>query len=121
MFKKKSKAYVVWVGRQTGVFTSWPHVNSLIERYPGSRYKGFTSVNEANMMWNIGFEEYEKGRVNTKAPEKVVHKVKVKVDAAITARSRMLVSNFTDPRTKSGSHTTTCTSAACTYPNCQCT
>lgn len=55
------------------------------------------------------------------AATKMLQKKSLKVDPGIKGRARILVSNFTDPRTKSGSHTTTCTAVSCTHPNCQCT
>lgn len=36
-------------------------------------------------------------------------------------RARMLVATFTNPRTKTGEHTTTCTATTCSHPLCNCT
>lgn len=122
--KKKSAAYVVWVGRQTGVFTSWQHVSTLVQGFPKARYKGFASLREANLIWNLGFDAYEQGRLNAPIekngklyPKKPAPK---KVDPRIKERARMLVSTFTDPKTKTGQHTTSCNAVSCTYPACRC-
>jgi len=38
----------------------------------------------------------------------------------VAERARMLISTFTDPKTKTGQHTTACNAVSCTYPACQC-
>ena len=35
------KFYVVWTGRQTGIFTDWTTARRAVERYPGARFKSF--------------------------------------------------------------------------------
>ena len=39
----KSKYYVVWEGRATGVFDSWEECEAQVIGYPGARYKSYTS------------------------------------------------------------------------------
>ncbi len=41
------KFYVVWVGRETGIFTSWDHTKKLVDKYPKARYKSFKTQAEA--------------------------------------------------------------------------
>jgi ribonuclease HI len=41
------KFYVVWAGRQTGVFADWPTVQRAVIGYPGARYKSFQTRSEA--------------------------------------------------------------------------
>ena len=41
------KFYVVWAGRQTGVFTDWPTTQRAVINYPGARYKSFETRMEA--------------------------------------------------------------------------
>lgn len=118
--KKKNRAYIVWIGRQTGVFTNWQHVNSLVEGYPKARYKGFETEREAKMVWNLGFDEYERGRLGKPVEKRGKLYPAKKVDPAISERAKAIVSKHTDPVTKSGQHTFTCTAASCTYPACQC-
>jgi ribonuclease HI len=43
----QKKFYVVWLGRQTGVFTDWPTTQRAVIGYPGARYKSFDSRAEA--------------------------------------------------------------------------
>ena len=41
------KYYVVWNGNETGLFDSWTECKIAVEGYPGARYKGFGSREEA--------------------------------------------------------------------------
>ena len=41
------KFYVVWVGRQTGVFTDWATTHRQVDRFAGARYKSFATRAEA--------------------------------------------------------------------------
>lgn len=42
-----SKFYVVWQGRQTGIFTDWATCKKQIDKFAGARYKSFPSKAEA--------------------------------------------------------------------------
>lgn len=48
------KFYVVWVGRETGIFTSWPETHKLIDKFPKARYKSFLSKEEAETAFAQG-------------------------------------------------------------------
>ena len=39
--------YVVWEGRQIGVYDNWDDAREQVENFPGARYKGFSSQTEA--------------------------------------------------------------------------
>lgn len=41
------KFYVVWEGRQIGVYDNWDDVRDSVENFPGARYKSYTSQVEA--------------------------------------------------------------------------
>ncbi|MDX8405180.1 MAG: ribonuclease H family protein [Mariprofundus sp.] len=41
------KFYVVWQGRETGIFTDWPTCKKQIDHFAGARYKSFMSLGEA--------------------------------------------------------------------------
>ena len=47
MAKKKVKYYVVWEGKQTGIFTSWNECKKYVQGYTGAKYKSFGSRQEA--------------------------------------------------------------------------
>ena len=48
------KYYVVWSGRQTGVFTDWATTQRAVERYAGARYKSFATLAEAEQAFRGG-------------------------------------------------------------------
>lgn len=48
------KFYVVWVGRQTGVFTTWTHTNKQVYKYPKARFKSFRTREEAEAAYADG-------------------------------------------------------------------
>lgn len=41
---KKPKFYVVWKGRQTGIFRSWEECAAQVSGYPGAQFKSFESL-----------------------------------------------------------------------------
>jgi ribonuclease HI len=41
------KFYVVWAGRQTGVFTDWATTQRAVDKYAGARFKSFPTRAEA--------------------------------------------------------------------------
>lgn len=42
-----SKFYVVWEGRETGIFRSWDQCKELVENFPGAKYKAFPTLEKA--------------------------------------------------------------------------
>ena len=63
-----TKFYVVWVGRETGVFTNWPQTHKLINKFPQAKYKSFPSKEEADVAFAAGWGTASKhnGKTNTK-------------------------------------------------------
>ena len=57
------KYYVVWLGRQTGVFTDWAAARRAVDGYAGARYKSFASRAEAE-------EAFRRGRPVTSSKQK---------------------------------------------------
>ncbi|MCQ1058028.1 viroplasmin family protein [Photobacterium sp. DNB23_23_1] len=41
------KYYVVWKGRQTGIFTSWAECKAQVDKFAGAKYKSFPTREEA--------------------------------------------------------------------------
>lgn len=54
----KQKYYVVWKGRQTGVFNNWDACNAQIKGYEGAIYKSFETLAMATRAFNGLSEEY---------------------------------------------------------------
>jgi len=48
------KFYVVWVGRETGIFTSWPYTKKQIDQFPGAKYKSFKTQQESETAFAAG-------------------------------------------------------------------
>jgi ribonuclease HI len=48
------KFYVVWSGRQTGVFTNWATVQRAVDKYAGARFKSFSTRAEAEQAFARG-------------------------------------------------------------------
>lgn len=48
------KFYVVWEGRQPGIYEDWEDCREQIEGFPGARYKGYSSQTEATLAFRAG-------------------------------------------------------------------
>ena len=48
------KYYVVWAGRQTGIFTDWPTTQASVNQFPGARYKSFPTREQAEAAFGKG-------------------------------------------------------------------
>lgn len=48
------KFYVVWSGRQTGIFSDWPATHAAVDRFAGARYKSFPTRAEAEQAYRAG-------------------------------------------------------------------
>ena len=48
------KFYVVWAGRQTGVFSDWVTTHRAVDQYPGARFKSFPTRAEAEQAFASG-------------------------------------------------------------------
>lgn len=48
------KFYVVWAGRQTGVFTDWDTTQKAVDKFTGARFKSFASRAEAEQAFAQG-------------------------------------------------------------------
>ncbi len=54
----KSKFYVVWVGRQTGIFETWDECNEQIFGFPKAVYKSFKTKQLAEQAFNSSSKEF---------------------------------------------------------------
>ena len=55
MSKQKSKYYVVWRGRLTGIFNSWEECRTQIEGYEGAQYKGYPTLELAEAAHKLNY------------------------------------------------------------------
>ena len=63
---QKRKFYVVWEGKEIGVFRSWPECEAQIKNFPGAKYKSFESEEEALEAFQNGHEDYVSHRADVK-------------------------------------------------------
>lgn len=54
----KKKFYVVWAGRETGVFSDWQKCKEQIEGFRGAHYKSFADLEEAKKALAMGYQAY---------------------------------------------------------------
>ncbi len=54
----KNKYYVVWVGAKPGIYNSWPDCQAQIKGYPAAKYKGFSSLAEAQKAYSGKANDY---------------------------------------------------------------
>jgi len=52
------KFYVVWEGRQPGVYHDWNSCKKQIEKFPEAKYKSFEKEEEAQVAFGRGFQDY---------------------------------------------------------------
>ncbi len=43
----KRKFYVVWVGREPGIYDTWADAQEQINGFPGAKYKSYDDIDEA--------------------------------------------------------------------------
>ncbi|WAA13117.1 ribonuclease H family protein [Fervidibacillus halotolerans] len=58
MGKRKTKYYVVWVGKKTGIFSSWDECKQHVLGVSEAKYKSFSSLEEAKQAYHNGWEKY---------------------------------------------------------------
>ena len=54
-----SKYYVVWAGRNPGVYASWDDCLEQVKNFPGARYKGYESSAAATKAYREGYRATE--------------------------------------------------------------
>ncbi|MEZ8187077.1 MULTISPECIES: ribonuclease H family protein [Shewanella] len=60
------KFYVVWAGRETGIFTSWDVTKRAVDKYPQAKYKSFATEAEAK----TAFAQSPANSIGKSAPAK---------------------------------------------------
>lgn len=54
----KKKFYVVWEGKNKGIYQSWKECQQQIEGFKGAKYKSFKTKENAEKAFNDNYEEY---------------------------------------------------------------
>lgn len=55
----KTKFYVVWKGRRTGVFNTWAECSAQVSGYPEAEYKAFDSLPAAQAAFRQKYADYK--------------------------------------------------------------
>lgn len=63
---KKSKYYVVWIGRKTGVFDSWKDCEASVKGFEKATYKSFDSLEQAQKAFNDNPDKFISKNKKTK-------------------------------------------------------
>lgn len=63
----KPKFYVVWEGRETGVFETWKECSAQVTGYAGAKYKAFPSRAFAEKAFQGDYEDYKGQDVQNQA------------------------------------------------------
>ena len=53
----KKKYYVVWKGKETGVFSDWNTVKKLVYEFEGAQYKSFSDEQEAEKAFKRSYND----------------------------------------------------------------
>jgi len=64
----KNKFYVVWKGRETGIFNSWDACKKMVEAFEGAQYKGFATEMEASQALKQGYWKTVGGTAKQQSP-----------------------------------------------------
>ena len=77
----KQKYYVVWRGRNPGIYDSWVECLGEINNIKGALFKSFTDLNQAKEAYKFGYKEY-KNLISQKNLETGPDMNSISVDAA---------------------------------------
>ncbi len=55
---KRNKYYVVWVGRKTGIFSSWEECKESVDKFENAIYKSFDSLPQAQEAFSLAGYDY---------------------------------------------------------------
>jgi ribonuclease HI len=81
------KYYVVWAGRETGVFTDWAYTKALVDKFPQAKYKSFPSQQAAQEAFNAGHGAAS----NNPSPSKPVKAKTVTQPVPTTSQAQVII------------------------------
>ena len=59
---KKNNFYVVWQGKNPGIYSSWEECRKNVEGFAGAQYKGFETKEEAEIALQQNYSDYVQSR-----------------------------------------------------------
>jgi ribonuclease HI len=94
---QKKKYYVVWEGKRLGVYHTWDACKEQIDGFSGALYKSFPTQEQAQIAFELGYDQYKKQEPQIAAiPTAVKNKTGypqgayICVDAAFNGRTKVL-------------------------------
>ena len=96
----KQKYYVVWKGKSPGVYDSWSKCQEEIKNIKGSLFKSFNNIKQANMAYNIGYDEYKKSIKKIDIVDDGPNLDSISVDAASSGNPGKMEYQGVDTKTK---------------------
>ena len=71
---KKKKFYVVWEGREKGVFDSWERCKKSIFKFPNAQYKSFFDKQSAEKAFAGDYKTYRGKKIVKKINSELIKK-----------------------------------------------
>ncbi|MUP39431.1 MULTISPECIES: viroplasmin family protein [Labilibaculum] len=103
----KKKFYVVWKGRETGVFDNWEECTNQIHSFKDAKYKSFKTKEEAQVAFKGKYEDYKgkdvcKVELSTEELEKIgqPNLDSISVDAACSGNPGLMEYQGVETKTK---------------------
>ena len=90
---KKQKFYVVWTGRNTGIFNTWEECLKQVDKFDEARYKSFKTLEEAEKAFaGNKFHYLGKNKTTTTPPKgnKAPVVPSISVDAAWNTKTKVM-------------------------------
>ncbi|HQB29072.1 MAG TPA: RNase H1/viroplasmin domain-containing protein, partial [Paludibacter sp.] len=72
MAKSKNKYFVVWEGKQPGIYTSWEACKKQVHGCPEAKYKGFATEAEAQEAFHSSYWNYVGKNAKKTVPNKAL-------------------------------------------------
>ncbi|NTW32994.1 MAG: hypothetical protein HGB12_10260 [Bacteroidetes bacterium] len=66
----KNKFYVVWIGKNPGIYNNWDRCKKQVEGVEGAKYKGFPTRELAESAFDDDPQKYLSKEMN--APKKII-------------------------------------------------
>ena len=93
----KNKFFVVWKGKQPGIYSSWEECNRQVHQFEGAKFKGFATEKEAQQAFKSPYWKYigtsnnaQKKPAGEKIPVGQPIMESISVDAACSGNPGML-------------------------------
>lgn len=103
---KQKKFYVVWKGKQPGIYETWKDCQNAVNGFKGAQYKSFSSFEEARKAYNSSYQAYKgKNKKPQLTPEEIalygpVNYHSIAVDAASSGNPGKMEYRGVDTKTK---------------------